>query len=497
MTSFISDSGIQLLVAAAITLLTVLFAVDFGRTPQTKTTNKFFLMDQTAGRFLIGFSYAASMISALLFIGLPGLFYTHGIGGWLYICLPVLVAVSVFAWYGVGVHRLQKKSGAHSPFEALSSAYSGKWIGALSFIITAIFVIPVIAMQLVGIGRLLQPFNIPYEVSVLTLVAFFVFYTIFAGMRGDVRSDLLQGGLMMAGIVFVLYLAWSLLQTIETLPATAELAPLFEIPGPNGLFTYPRMISLALMMGALCIAHGHYVMRFMIAKNEREIVKSMPVAALLIVLLYSSAAVIGLIGSVVAPGLESGDQLVGHLLSQAPGLLGPWGMLAGGIVISCILASSLSSVDSQFLALGASATRDIAANVFQLELSETAQLRMARIVMIAIGCAALLLALDPPQLIVQLAVFAASGTMALVPTFVGAVALKRRPPESVAVASIVFGFGGFLGLVFWLGPNGYNGWHPGVMSLGIATLVYLLGWFPSRNITSSLQGSAGPRSIGE
>ena len=468
----------QLALAGVITLATIAWAMARGyRSVEGTTSQNFFLMNMSAGRWRIGISFATTMISAFLFIGLPGLFYSHGIGGWLYVCLPVIFGVATFQWYGTRVRKLQIESKAVSPFEALSSAYHSKWIGAVSFFITSLFVIPVIAMQLVGIGRLLEPFGVPYEMSLVVLVILFLVYTTFAGMKGDVETDLFQGVLMAAGIVFVACLVGWYYTSGHMISGARAVNTSFHysLPGPNGLFTFERLVSLAIMMSALPIAHGHYIMRFMVAKDNITLRESMPIAAGLIFLLYLSAAIIGLAGAAVVPGLDSGDKLVGTLLSTMDQRVLGLAVLIGGVIIACIIASALSSVDSQFLALGASAVRDVAQGVFGIRLNDREQIFGSRLVMAVIGLGAVFLALDPPQLMVQLAVFAASGTMPLVPTFIGAACLSRPAKPEVALWSIALGMLTFALFVIWRGADGFEGWHPGVIAFLVSAVVYVLG----------------------
>lgn len=468
-----------LLVSIVVTVLVFLYAINFGRSPAAKTLSEFFLMGRRGSRWMIGLSYTASMISALLFIGLPGMFYTHGIGAWLYICLPVMFAVLMFKGFGTGIRALQVESNAVSPFEAIGFAYKSRYVGALAFLITAIFVVPVIAMQLVGIGRLLEPFGIEYHIGIFVLVVGFVLYTIFAGMRGDVRTDILQGGLMLFGILFIGY---AVVQANNGFGGGSISERLLSVPGPNGLYTVPRLLSVGIMMGALILGHGHYIMRFMIARDDREIERSMPIAAITIFLLYSGAAVVGIVGAELFPGLSSGDQLMGAILSNGFEFLGGLGLVVSGLILACVFASALSSVDSQFLALGAAGTRDVLKAFFGVELSERAEFRAARVFMGLIGLAALMLALNPPALIVQLAVFAASGTMCLVPTFVGAAVLRKKPSGYVAMISISAGFGAFIYLSLNYGADVIWGWHPGIFALVISTVLYgIASIIPTRN----------------
>lgn len=473
---------VQVIVGLLGTLLIILLALrrpksERGQPRRRKSLDEFLVMKREASVREVGLSYSATMVSALVFVGLPGLFYTHGVGSWLYFCLPVIFGVSTLFWFGSRISVISRRIGANSPFDMMNHIYDSRWIGVAAFALTAIFVIPVIAMQLVAIGRLLQPAGIPYEVGVIIIIAGFLFYTLFAGMRADVRTDVYQGYLMVGGMVFVLGLAiWLVAQGSSSIVAIAESAPAhYSLPGPRSLFAVPNTVSLAIMLFSLPLMHGHYIMRAMIAEKDEYVARSMWIAGLVIFLLYICAAGIGLLGLALEPGLESGDLLSGRLLHRAEQPLGIAGALIGGVILAAVIAAALSSVDSQFLALGASAARDVLGKAIGLELSDAAQLRVIRLVMLFIGFGAVVMALDPPPLIVQLAVFATSGTMALVPTFAGAVLLRRPPKAGWALASIGIGFFVFIVLMFTVGVEYFWGWHPGVIAFGVSLIVYGLG----------------------
>lgn len=460
---------LQLTLAGVIVGLVLWLAVFKGRTAADSTPRGFFLWGSSATAFIVAASYAASMISAFVFVALPGLFYTHGLGGWAYICLPVIFGVSAFAWFGTRLHRLASRTGALSPFEAIGWAYSSRRLGALILCVTALFVIPIIAVQIIGFGRLLEGYDVDYHFSIVGLMSLFIVYTAYAGMRGDVRTDLLQAVLMLIGLLCVTGLVVKA-YLADTVDSGETVTSLMTLPGPKGLFTTPRLLSLWILMASLPVVHGHYAMRFMVARSGREIMGAMRWAPLLILLIYLPAAIIGVLGAAVKPGLETGDQLVGALLADSG--FG-FGTLVGGVVLAGITSASLSSVDSQFIALGAGVSRDVCREALGIKLSEKGQVLVARLTMVVIGTSAIGLALNPPRLVIQLAVFAASGTLTLLPTFMGAVLLERaRPSVWVAASSIVIGMAVFIWAALWQGQEAFGGWHPGVVALVASILVY-------------------------
>jgi solute:Na+ symporter, SSS family len=442
----------------------------------SRDLNQFLLWNQKVRWFLLGSSYAASMVSAMVFIPLPGLFYTHGIGAWLFICLPVIFGVSSFLWFGGRLRRLQNRARDPiiSPFELVGFAYGSKRLGALIFLYTAIFVIPLIAMQIVSFGRLLEGLlALPYHISLVILVIIFVGYTIFSGMEGDVRTDSVQGFAMLLGLILVAYISVkAFLEQGGTLDS-ALVRPNLNIPGPNGYFTVETLVSVGVTMAALPLVNGHYIMRFMIAKDTDELRKAMYVAPVFIFSWYFLAAVIGITGLISVPGLTSGDLLTGTLLKSQEQYL--WGAIAGGVVLFGILSASLSSVDSQFLALGAGASRDVFNNFFGYQLSDSEQIKLVRVVMVVIGIAAIVMAVNPPRLVIQLNVLAAAGPMVLLPTALCGVLWPQTLRSWVPTASIIIGGVCFVVLHAIYGNDGLGGWSAGFISGLAAIMIFAIG----------------------
>ncbi|GAB0149715.1 hypothetical protein McPS_24550 [Marichromatium sp. PS1] len=208
----------------------------------------------------------------------------------------------------------------------------------------------------------------------------------------------------------------------------------------------------------------------MIARNEDALRKGMTHAAMWITAFYVLAGAIGLMGVVAVPGLDSGDMLTGAILERSG--FGVFGIVAGGVILFGIVAASLSSVDSQFLALGAGACRDIFLNVFNYSLPDKEQLILVRLIMFVMGVAAIGMALDPPRLVIQLNVLAAAGPLILLPTAVVGVIWPRRVSGFVPLGSIFMGLAAFFILYSVFGNDGIQGWNIGLISGMLATLVF-------------------------
>ena len=114
----------------------------------------------------------------------------------------------------------------------------------------------------------------------------------------------------------------------------------------------------------------------------------------------TSAGVIGSLGD-----SETIIVSIAHVLSSH-GLLFA---IVAGVILAGILASTMSTSDSQLLAASSSITEDLMGGVFGIKLSPRANVIVARCSVIAISVVAIFLALDPSSNVFKIVSFAWAG----------------------------------------------------------------------------------------
>lgn len=81
----------------------------------------------------------------------------------------------------------------------------------------------------------------------------------------------------------------------------------------------------------------------------------------------------------------------------------------GGIILAGILASTMSTADSQLLAAASGISQNLVQETFRVKLSEKASIRLARISVLVISVVAVFLALDPESSVFRIVSFAWAG----------------------------------------------------------------------------------------
>ena len=83
--------------------------------------------------------------------------------------------------------------------------------------------------------------------------------------------------------------------------------------------------------------------------------------------------------------------------------------LLAGIILAGILASTMSTADSQLLAASSAASENIIGGLFRIKLSETAQMIVARVTLIAISVIGVVIAWDSNSSVFGIVSFAWAG----------------------------------------------------------------------------------------
>ena len=159
----------------------------------------------------------------------------------------------------------------------------------------------------------------------------------------------------------------------------------------------------------------HILLRFMAIDDEKNLKLSRRVASVWVVIAMAVAVGIGLAGKAlsaagVIESLSNADTetviiRIAHLLSTygiAPALL-------AGLVLSGILASTMSTADSQLLAASSSVSQNILQEKLNLKLTEKQSMLAARLTVVGIAILGVFIARDPESSIFGIVSFAWAG----------------------------------------------------------------------------------------
>ncbi|MCY4056967.1 MAG: hypothetical protein OXG44_03090, partial [Gammaproteobacteria bacterium] len=326
-----------------------------------------------------------------------------------------------------------------------------------------------------GAGNLLQVFlGIPYQVAVIVTLGLIVMYTMLGGFVSVVRTDVLQGSLMVVGSILLFYFITSAaggVGVIAELPNEPSRAHLVEL---NGAIPFVVLIGIALAGSLKLLVDPRQVTRFYGLKDEHSVRVGVWVAVIGILVIQFCLFPLGLYAHFLLDGVADTDLVVPTLVND-PAVIPP---LVGDFLVIAILAAAMSSLDSVLLVAASVASRDLL--VRRPKRREAGFVRGARVGVAGFAVVAAIVALNPPGGIVEITIF--SGSLFAV-CFVPTILLGlhwRRGNEAAALAAFGVGIGVLLG---WLVAGLGNVLHEVFPALFASTAAYVVVSLRGRRVT--------------
>ncbi|MBU8792184.1 sodium:solute symporter family protein [Oceanobacillus caeni] len=408
-----------------------------SRSGKQNNMNSYFLGDRKMNGFVSALSYSATTYSAFMLVGLAGLTYNGGVGA-LGFELIYLMGVSLVAFFGPRFWKVGKKFGYVTPSEMLGDRYDSKTVAILVAVSNCIFLIPYSAVQLSGVGYLLQGVTnnaISFSTGVILATALAIFFTYIAGIRSVAWTDSLQALFMIiTSTIVVLVLIKGLggfsgfFGTLET-----KYPQYLTVPG-NGFFSFLNFLGLSLPWFFFSLSNPQVSQRLYMPSSLKSM-RHMLMGFLIFGLIYTIVAIIwGYSALIMFPNLENADMATPLVLQSD--LIPP---ILGAIVMVGIMAAAISTIDSILLTLSSLFARDVYGNV-KKNTSDSAQLKVGKFIIPVIAALAFIFSLMEVNLIAVLSVSSSAGLLVVVPAIIGAFFWKRGTAAGVISSVVVSGF---------------------------------------------------------
>ena len=428
----------------------------------------YFLGQRRMGGLVSALSYSATTYSAFMMVGLAGLTYMGGVGA-LGFEIIYFAGVSLVAIFGPRFWRVGRAYDFITPSEMLGHRYASRGVAIAVALSSCLFLIPYAAVQLAGVGYLMEGATgeaIPFTTGVVLATVLAIVFSNVAGIRSVMWTDSLQAVVMI--VTSVLATAWVIhgLGGLDTL--FGELAraqpQALAVPG-EGFFSFKMFLGLTIPWFFFSLSNPQVSQRLYMPSSLRAL-RQMLLGFLAFGFVYTLISVLwGFAARIVVPDLASADLATPALLASVhvPPLIGV-------IVIVAIMAAAVSTIDSILITLASMFSRDVYANLHAAS-DEKRQLLVGKLVIPVIALLALAFAQLQLNLIAVLSVAASSGLVVVVPAIVGAF-YWRRGSAAGALASIIGG-GVFVLVVYAMGGSLW-GIPAGILGLPVAAFLFLL-----------------------
>ncbi len=432
---------------------------------RNRSTDEFYLGGRKLGPLVTAMSAEASDMSGWLLMGLPGLAYICGIAeaSWTAIGL----AVGTYLNWLIVAKRLRvysEKSSSITVPDFFANRYrdTSKLLVTISAVIIIVFFVPYTASGFSACGKLFSTlFGLNYHVAMIISAAIIIAYTVIGGFFAASVTDLVQSVVMSLALVVVLVFGISQAGGVGAVVDNATgIADYISLTSFRNLFTnevasygfLPIVSTLAWGLGYFGMPH--ILVRFMAIGDVNKLKISRRVGTIWVIISMAVATIIGIVGMAMvengsltslfaeatsAAEAASKSETIIIAISTLLSKNGVFAALVAGVIMAGILASTMSTADSQLLVASSSVSENIIKTHFLKNMSTKTQMWIARATVIIISAVAVVLAWNPNSSVFRIVSFAWAGFGAAFGPVVLSALFWRRSNKWGALAGMVAG----------------------------------------------------------
>ena len=359
----------------------------------------YFLGGRQMNGWVAALSAGASDMSAWVLMGLPGSIYLYGMGQ-VWISVGLLIG-TVLAWLFVapGLRRFSIKADDAITIPQYLTRRFKVDNPALQIVSAIIFIVAYCvyaASSIVACGDLFNTiFGWDKTVAMVGATCIILLYTFLGGFNAVCWTDFFQGMLMLAALMATPIVAALAMNAADFAPMAAVVTPdnYYNILS-SGKFDWGSVSDIlsGLGWGLGYFGMPHILVRYMSIKSEKEMKKSQKIGITWTAIILAMASVVGLVGhKFVGTYLAEGSQsmiFVTMVRQLFPAFI-------AGLLLSAILAASMSTADSQLLLSTSAFTSDVYKPIFRKKASDKEITWAGRIMVAVIAIIALVIAMSP------------------------------------------------------------------------------------------------------
>ena len=349
----------------------------------TKTSSDYLLGNRRIHPMIMALSYGATFISTSAIVGFGG---NAGVFGfsllWLTFLNIFLGVFVAFVFFGKRTRHMGHNLNVHTFPEFLGERYKSKFIKKFAGVVIFLFMPAYTAAVMIGAAKFIEgSLKINYNVALFVFAVIVAAYVFFGGIRGVMYSDAFQGTLMLVGMSILIVAVYSRLGGVTA--AHTKLTELLNNPvvndqiaglragGFQGWTRMPKLFSqywwiivssIVMGVGIGVLAQPQLAVRFMTVKSDKELNRAVPIGGVFILMMTGVAFVVGALsnvlffestGKIAVAAAGETDKIIPLFMDN---FMPEWYM---SVFLVILLAAGMSTISSQFHAIGTAVGRDI------------------------------------------------------------------------------------------------------------------------------------------
>jgi sodium/pantothenate symporter len=423
--------------------------------------SNYFVGSRSMGGFVLAMTLVATYTSASSFLGGPGLASSFGLT-WSWVAgVQIGAAFLTLGVLGKKFAMISRRTNSVTINDYLRARYDSPAVVIVCGIAMVVFFVTQMIAQFIGGATLMQSVTgLPYWAGLLLFGAVVIIYTSVGGFKAVVTTDTIQGIVMTIGTFLMLFFIIRAAGGMDNIIGSLDAGnPGWDLMGKGEYGTEiaamrpGALISFWVLVGVAVLGLPQTAVRCMAFRDTKSMHSAMIYGTVVIGILMLGMHLAGTFAFPLLPegGLESTDQVIPYVVMN---YMPAW---AAGLFLAAPLAAVMSTVDSLLILASATIIKDLYIHYIKkvpvdAELSTAgadneAYARVPRYSLMltaGIGIASCLLALNPPDVIVWINLFAFGGLEA---TFfwpiIGGLYWKKGNSKA-CLASVICGLAVFI-----------------------------------------------------
>ena len=397
---------------------------------KNKTSDDLYLGGRKLGPYVTAMSAEASDMSSWLLMGLPGLALLNGLtqkaGFAEAVWTAIGLAVGTYLNWLLVAKRIRiysEKTKSNTIPSFLSDRFGDKagFLTAIAAVVIIVFFVPYTASGFSAIGKLASTlFGVDYHTVMIVGAIILVTYTVLGGFLAASITDFIQSIVMTIALFVVVCFGIesaggmsAIGDSILGIEGVDSFGQYFSLTGTDGNFGFLPIVS-TLAWGLGYFGMPHILLRFMAIEDKNKLKISRRVGSAWVVISMGIAIFIGILGysfvvnnDLMTDGFDA-EKIVVYFANAIAGL-DSFGAIIAGIIIAGILASIMSTADSQLLAASSSVSENLIKRFAWKNMKDKTQMWIARGSVVIIAIIAIILAWNPESSVFRIVSFAWAG----------------------------------------------------------------------------------------
>lgn len=393
---------------------------------KNKSIDDFYLGGRKLGPFVTAMSAEASDMSSWLLMGLPGVALVFGGFAEAFWTAVGLAVGTYLNWLFVAkrIRHYSEHTNSNTLPDFLSDRFHDKSgiLAALAALVIIAFFVPYTASGFAALGKLFNSFfGVDYHMAMIVGGAVIALYTVIGGFLAASTSDFVQSIIMTLALFVIICFGIEnaggiagIAQSLRNIDGFTSFSNYFSLTGTDGSYGLLPIVS-TLAWGLGYFGMPHILLRFMAIEDSNKLKCSRRVASVWVVISMTVAIFIGVIGYSFADtsgllAMEGFDpERIIIYMADAIGSLDTFAAVIAGLILAGILASTMSTADSQLLAASSSVSENLIKRFAWKNISKNAQMWVARLSVVLISVVAVFIAWNPDSSVFDIVSFAWAG----------------------------------------------------------------------------------------